>query len=71
MPIIIKNPNLNKFFIENQKKSVEEEKITPEVKKEPTLHNHILIVNGKEKIISRSSAYILDMLTIDKHHTYK
>ena len=27
--------------------------------------NHILLVNGKQKIVSKKSSYLLDMLTID------
>jgi hypothetical protein len=28
--------------------------------------HHILIVDGKEKMVSKHSSYLLDMLTIDK-----
>jgi len=43
----------------------------PKVKAEPASpvsadsKNHVLIINGKEKKLTKHSAYLLDMLTLD------
>ena len=39
----------------------------PAITKEADTSNqgHVLVVNGKEKKISKKSAYLLDMLTLD------
>lgn len=67
MPIIFNNNNAQ------QTKSAEPEPVvrvslTEQIIKhnqEEQANHHILIVNGKEKKVSKRSAYLLDMLVID------
>jgi hypothetical protein len=68
MPIIFGNNNNAQ-----QTKSAESEQsvrvpLTEQIKKhnqEEQANHHILIVDGKEKKVSKRSAYLLDMLVID------